>query len=288
MNKKQSIFDLHIAMRVYPGVSKSPFIFPGDKFRLFKTGIYSLRNSLKGINYKITFIMDNCPDRYDEVVKEVFGETQHLQIVTVKKSGNANTFLKQIEVLLEKDDSDVLMLAEDDYLYTGESLKLLINLLQAKIADFVTPYDHSDYYTLLIHKKNMPEIRFNQKIFKSVNSTCLTFLTTRKILIAAQAVFKSYLRNNSDASIFWSLTKEHVLSPVSFFKFLLEALHGNDQFLRLFVKAWIYSPIQNIFGKKYKILTPQPSFATHMEKDSLSPGFDWDKIASKLVEEYNI
>ncbi len=288
MNKKNSEFDLHIALRVYPGVSKSPFIFPGDKLRLFKTGIYSLRKSLQGINYKITFIMDNCPEQYDLAVKEIFGNTRQIKIVNAAKSGNANTLLKQIEILLEKDDSDVLMLAEDDYIYSGESLKILVDLLKAEKADFVTPYDHLDYYTLLIHKKNTPEIEFNQKLFKSVNSTCLTFLTTRDVLKASHSVFSTYLRNNSDASIFWSLTKEHIFSPDSFLKFSLEALRGNDLFLRLFVKAWIFSPVQNIFGKKYKILSPRPSLATHMDKESLSPGFNWEEIAFSLVKEYNI
>ncbi|MHB8338476.1 MAG: glycosyltransferase family 2 protein [Ignavibacteriaceae bacterium] len=281
-------FDLHIALRVYPGVSKTPFIFVDDKFRLFQTGLYSLVEALQDINYKITVILDRCPRQFHEVVKKAFNNTGNLTIFPLEDGGNAKSFLKQIEILLEKEDSRIIMFAEDDYIYEGNSLSILLDLLKAKRADFVTPYDHIDYYTLLIHKKNQYEVEFKGKKFVNVNSTCLTFLTTPEVLKATKNVFETYIKKNSDASIFWALTKEHVLSPGSFIKFLGEAFRGNSQYIKLFIKAWIHSPVQIFFGKKYKILAPHPSLATHMEKGSLSPGIDWDQKAADLISRYEI
>ncbi len=280
-------FDLHIALRVYPGVSKSPFIFPDNKLRLFKTGIYSLKESLQGIHYKITVILDRCPEPFHEAVKEVFNEIRNFKIVPLVDGGNAKSFLKQIDVLLERQDSSVVMFAEDDYIYYGSNLNILVELLKAKRADFATPYDHLDYYTLLIHRKNIQE-EFKQRIFKNVNSTCLTFLTTPVVLKATRKVFETYMRRNSDTSIFWSLTKEHVLSPSSLISFIKVAILGNALFLKLFTKAWIHSPTQILFGKRYKILASQPSIATHLEKGTLAPGIDWNKRVSELIKQYNI
>lgn len=281
-------YDLHVALRVYPGISHTPFIFSDNKLNLVKVSLYSLLESLQDLSFRLTAILDSCPDSFREAIEEVFNGKGKVKILSLQNQGNARTFLKQIEILLAEDDCSVLMLAEDDYLYCPSSLAVLVDFLNKKKADFVTPYDHLDYYTLLIHR-NIPVVNELDGIkFRQVNSTCFTFLTIPEVLKRTRRVFESYLRRNSDASIFWALTKDHVLSPGSFFSFILETIKGNSMFLKLFVKAWLHSPAQILFGTRFKLVAPQPSLATHMERSGLAVGVDWHKRATTLINRYGL
>ncbi len=42
--------------------------------------------------------------------------------------------------------------------------------------------------------------------------------------------------------------------------------------------AWQHCFKQIMYGEKYKLWSPMPTVATHMENRFLSPGFDWDAI----------
>lgn len=289
---KMKKFDLHVALRVYPGISKNPFVFSNDKLRLFKLGLYSLKECLEDVRYKITVILDGCPSSYEEAVKNIFGEkaaTTYLRKQGKADSfvGNAGTFNKQLEILLADHDSSAVMFAEDDYLYDS-GLRLLVDLLKAQRADFVTPYDHPDYGCLWIHKKITAEEPFQGRSFIRVDSTCHTFLTTPEVLKETRLVFKTWFKGNWDAAMFWALTKGHVRSPVSLLQSISEAIRGNPVFLKVFLSAWMHSPGQILFGKKYKLVAPQPSVATHMESTALAPGIDWQKRATELIERYRV
>lgn len=285
--------DLHVALRVYPGVSRTPFIFSHDKLRLVKTSIYSLKECLEDVRYKITVILDGCPSSYEKAVMEIFG-VENATIISLGKegkdrsfAGNAGTFNRQLEILYADNDSSVVMFAEDDYLYdTG--LRFLVDLLKNKRADFVTPYDHPDYHSLWIHNKTAAEEAFKGRNFKKVNSTTHTFLTTPEVLKETRSVFTTWFKGNWDAAMFWALTKEHVLSPVSLFRFIREAIGGNSIYLKIFLSSWLHSPGQILFGKRYKLVAPQPSVATHMENTALARGIDWQKRAAEIIERYQI
>lgn len=58
-----------------------------------------------------------------------------------------------------------------------------------KDAHFVTPYDHPNYYTLPLHQHKSEYRQMGNQIWKTVNATCLTFLTTKKQLEYVKVFF---------------------------------------------------------------------------------------------------
>ncbi len=269
--------DIAIAYRIYPGVSKTPIIFSDDKLKLTEVGVSTLKKSLGGLNPKVFFLLDNCPLAYEAMIKKYFSEEEAV-FIHYEGIGNLATFGKQIDLLLSQTDSEIVMFAEDDYIYKTEELTKAIALFSTgKGIDFVTPYDHSDSYSLPIHTRHSYEIRISAGLhWRTSASTCLTFLTTKKTLKKTESVFRSYCHNNWDSSLWFALTKYNVLSLKSMF------LLFNDTFLlKTVVKSWHYGWRQILFGKHYKLWQPMPSIATHMEKTGLAPNVDWRKVITQ-------
>jgi hypothetical protein len=50
----------------------------------------------------------------------------------------------------------------------------------------------------------------------------------------------------------------------------------------MFLLSWIKGWSQIVFGKKYILVQPIPSMATHMEKVAIAPGVDWQKIVNAI------
>jgi len=63
MNNKK--YDVAVAYRIYPRVSKIPAMFPEDKFRLAKLCLRSLRASLGGVRAKMFVLLDGCPREFE-------------------------------------------------------------------------------------------------------------------------------------------------------------------------------------------------------------------------------
>lgn len=269
-----NLFELTIAYRIYPGVSKTPFIYPKDKFKLAETGVRSLKQSLGDCRAKVLFLLDNCPPEYSSMILSHFPEDD-VRLISYQGIGNLATFGKQIDLLLEQTDSEIVMFAEDDYVYRKNELQKAINLLKSNPSvDFVTPYDHLDSYTLPIHTKHRYEIIAQQGLhWRTSASTCLTFLTRKSVLKKTEHTFRSYCKGNWDSSLWFALTKFNV------FDFRALALPFSDWFLfKTILKSWLMCGRQIVFGKKHKLLQPMPSIATHMEKISLAPMIEWEQV----------
>ena len=147
-------YDLTIAYRIYPGVSKTPFVNPTNKLKLTEVGIRTLKQSLADSKAKIFFLLDNCPVEYQTMILKYF-QPKDISFITYNGIGNLASFGKQIDLLLEQADSEIIMFAEDDYVYRKDELTKAVNLIKNRTdADFVTPYDHLDSYTLPIHTKH--------------------------------------------------------------------------------------------------------------------------------------
>jgi hypothetical protein len=69
-----------------------------------------------------------------------------------------------------------------------------------------------------------------------------------------------------------TLTRDNVNNPFRFFKLLGKDSHT----LKIFAKAWIYTSLRVIFGKKYSLFTPIPSMAQHLDNQCMAPGIDWN------------
>ena len=270
-----SDYDLAIAYRIYPGISKAPFVNAHNKLKLTETGIRTLKQSLGGSRAKILFLLDNCPPEYSKIIRSYFDE-KDIVFYQFDGIGNLATFLKQIELLLAQNHSDLVMFAEDDYVYRRNELSKAVSFIRNnKSADFVTPYDHLDSYLLQIHTHHRYKIIVQEgSHWRTAGSTCLTFLTRKKTLKETERTFKTYGSGNWDSSLWFSLTKYNIFD-------LRTILSMRDWFFfKIILKSWGYGWRQNLFGKRYKLWQPVPSIATHMEKISLAPLIDWDKVVS--------
>ena len=266
--------NLAIALRVYPGISRNPFVHGNNKLDLVECSCRSLIGALKGIDYKLYLILDSCPGEYRELFLKIF-PVDSIVIHEVDKMGNMGTFGLQIDLLLKQSFSDFVLFAEDDYLYAENAFAPILQVLNEKKADFVTPYDHPDYYSLRLHQDAPKPYKIGDKQWHEVGSTCLTFFTRKDILQETHDLLRSYSRRNSDAAMWFAMTKQGVFNPL----ITIPVALSNKFFLRHYYLLIKHGLKQILFGKRYKLLSPIPSLATHMESEYLAAEVDWMKIA---------
>jgi len=271
---------LAIAYRIYPGVSKVPPVFPDDKYRLAELCLKSFRQALGTIQVKLWVIFDSCPSKYIDLFKKYFTEEEFIP-VEMTKAGNQKTFGKQMEILMWQDFSELIYFAEDDYFYLPDTIQEITELLkERRDIDFVTPYDHPDYYNHKLHNYPKQSFLHGNRHWRNGASTCMTFMTTKSTLKKSWDVFHTYTNNNYDTSLWLSLTKMKIRNPLLFLKFIFTDKH----LAKVFLKSWLNTPGQNIAGKPYKLFVPVPTLATHTDSLCLAPGVNWEEEFNKLIE----
>lgn len=274
-------YDVAVAYRLYPKISKTPAIFSDDKLKLSDLCLHSFKKSLGSLKAKIWVLLDNCPPEYKEIFLKYFDE-KDLVFLDFDGIGNGATFGKQIEILLEQNESDYIYFAEDDYFYLPNSFHKMLNLIKNSTeAHFVTPYDHYDYYTIKFHLNKYKIIVNGNLHWRTVCTTCMTFLTSKKILKETEKIFRTYIRNNYDNSLWMTLTKINIFKPSLYF----HGIFRDSSYLIILFKIFYYSFFQVFLTKKYNLFSPMPSIATHLEKDFLAPSIDWNSEFDNLIKE---
>lgn len=266
------VFDVAVAYRIYPGVSKRPAVFPTDKKALADYAFRSFLEGLEGLRAKIWVILDGCPPEYEAMFRSAMKpDSGHaLVFVTTPALGNAATFQKQIELLLEQQDSPYVYFAEDDYAYRPGAVREGLEYLKGHPdVDFVTLYDHPDYETLDLHRGRHEARELATRGWHTAASTCLTFLTAQRTLAQTRAIFESYTRGNPDAALWLSLTKFRVFEPWTLAR---HAMRSWD-FFSFYGRAWQHGWKQHLFGPRRKLWAPTPSLATHLESTGIARGF---------------
>jgi hypothetical protein len=273
-------YELAVAYRIYPKVSKVPFVHPHDKLRLTELGVKSFKESLSVISARIFFILDNCPPAYEDMILRYFSP-EDIEFVRCNGIGNLATFGLQMDLLLKQKESEYVFFVEDDYLFLPGSTARALHFLRERQIKFVTLYDHIDNYTLAIHLQHKYKIvlRDNQH-WRTAASTCMTFLTRKKVLIKTKGVFRSYCRGNWDSSLWFALTKKNVLQPSSIGLFF-----SNRMLFKSVLLSWMKTGYQIVFGEKFDLWQPVPSLATHMEITGLAPVIDWQAIAENYEKD---
>lgn len=250
-----------------------PPVHADSKFKLAALCLRSFKAALGSLNAKIWAILDNCPPEYEKLFTDLWAP-EDLVLCPQPGIGNGGTFVKQIEILNQQEDAELVYLAEDDYVYLPGRLHLALDLFRKNPeVDFCTPYDHPDYYRHDFHLHPM-RIKVEQgQVWKTQNGTTCTLLTRKSILKETSSVLGSYARKNSDAGIWLSLTKEHVwnlydlLTQPFLFPFRGYSL----------ACAWYYNWRQILFGRRYSLWVPVPSLATHMVAGIEAPNIDWNR-----------
>jgi hypothetical protein len=277
------MYDVVIAYRIYPGISKQPFISFDNKLHLVELGLVSFRKSLEGLSYKIYFILDNCPGSYEQLLLSHFDLADIEILQAGEKGGNGGTFNMQLDLLLSQEESEYIYFAEDDYLYKKDEFKKMLFFLQknSNVVDFVSPHDHTDYYQALIHKSYPYQLMTGEgKHWHSASTTCLTFLTTKSVISKTAPIFRTYNKGNFDVSIWMILTKSYLLNPVLLFKIL-----KNRSSLVFVLKAYYYGIFYLLSAKRRMLWIPITAVGTHMQFDELSPNSDWMNIVNEIEQQ---
>lgn len=264
------MYDLCIAYRIYPKVSKIPPVYEDDKLKLSELCLRSFKKSLGDLKIKMYVLMDNCDNRYQDLFDKYFDENELIKI-PLNAIGNNATFKLQLQLLLEQKYSDLVYFAEDDYFYQN-SLKDMINFfIENPEVSFATPYDHLDYYNMNWHRGDY-RIKYCNIHWRTAISTCLTFMARKSSLQKCQRTFMSYAYGNYDFSLWTAITKRRLLPD----RTMWNALNEKKAFPYLISPAysWLKCWRQILFGQRYELWSPIPSIATHMEKDFIAPSMN--------------
>lgn len=266
-------FDLAVCCRIYPGISRDPIFGFKEKLPLVRLNLETLKESLGDLKIKLWVLLDKCPPAYADWLKRIFPETP-MELIFLGGEGNGATFIRQVDILSAQAVAELVYFAEDDYLYLPRSLERTVNFMRRHPdADFVTPYDHADFHAKFVHRFRGPEILEDGVRWRTVASTCLTFMARRKAVAESAPVFKTY-NTNPDLAIWMALTKKRVCNPWSWIRSLGDGLY----FPASHALAWRYAWRQILFGKTRTLWSPTPSLITHMESTGLALGLDWQGI----------
>ena len=273
MTTSQDNYDLAVCYRIYPGVSGNPIFGFQEKLPLLRLNLETFKESLGDMKVKLWVLLDNCPAPYSDLLKELFPETE-MKVISLGGEGNGATFRRQVDILREQTDSNLVYFAEDDYLYLPRSLECAVQFMRRNPeADFAAPYGHVDYQKAFIHRFPSREIADDGHRWRKVVSTCLTFMARKQALEESAAVFKTY-NKNPDLALWMALTKIRVYNPWSWVRSLGDGLF----FSASHALAWRYAWRHIVFGKKQTLWSPAPSLITHMECNGLGSGVDWEGI----------
>jgi len=290
-------YDVAIAYRCYPWISKTPKYRSTDKLAMITWWLKSMVKCLWALKAKFFIIADWIPKEWKDKIIQSLWKCDYEYIYT-DHIGNNWTYGKQIEILLNQNDSEIVYFAEDDYLYNifdKEWWKEGISLLKNKKADFISLFDHLAIYKNYLHKYKKDFIITENKIRKTEASTCLTFMTTKKTLKETKKVFDLYTRWCWDYPMRTILTKKNnfrlfdvdynykLWLPWNKKPSLIQKLLKNFPYWTVcFFMSRIYWAKYILFWKKYKLFIPTPSITTHLESDDIAPLIHWDDVFRKL------
>jgi len=260
-------FDIELAIRVYPGISKSPVI-PGTKLETFGRCFASLVQSTGDLRTKIHVIYDGCPRKFAAMVNSTVRPTQTLEEHFLEGVGNEKTFKLQRKILMQS-NANLIGLVEDDYFFRNSALSELFDFAKAdKFAGFYTIFNSSDYYRLDLHDYKS-EIKFHAgRYWRNASSTTLTFFASPYMLRRFDRVFASFDHGNYDHTLWLAITKRYLGS----FLLCLMRSPTKKKFIRLY-KLIKFLPFINLF-RQADLWVPLPSMGAHLEAE----GFPLDDI----------
>lgn len=200
---------LHVIYRICPYNSAKSPIYSEDKLALVLHNLDSFQKAFEGVDYTMSFITDSCPNLFQESISYLIRADKHFY--HDDKMGNDKSLAKAIEIACELPDDQKVYFAEDDYVYIPGAGKKLVEALD--VFDFVTLYDHPDYYTPpQCDIKKLVISGFNHHWVSQV-ATCETYGTTAKLVKLNKVKMTNY--GAKDYQMWRDLTKEYNLfSPV--------------------------------------------------------------------------
>lgn len=268
-------YDIVIAHRVSPALSKTSVGFTTKRDLVCST-TRSLAEALERFDGRIRLIviLDGCPPEYEAVFRRFFPDSGavRMDFVRTPEIGNQATFAKQIEVLLAAEDADLVYFSEDDYLYAPDAFKAMAKFIRHSGAAFVTPLDHPDRYNQRLEKPRPSAIRVSaHSHWRTVGTSCLTFMTSRDVLLRSHEALETYARGAMDGTMWLGITKEDVFNPAILFRaaifFLFRVKAGFGAFMPLC--AWKSHGACLLTRPRFDLWAPMPTLAVHLSSTSL-------------------
>ncbi len=280
-------YDLAVCYRLCPVMSRSaPKVFKGDKLLLSKIALESFKASLGGLRVKIWVLLDNCPPEYERLFDGLFpAEDLILERFPGTGIGNRGTLLRQFQILAEQNDAPFVYLAEDDYVYHANEFEKVVQMLRAHPeVDFVTPFNHGQYDTIVMARHRQRSFQFAGKTWKTVKSTTGTFAGRSELFREAHPIFATMLQkvlmyDMTDLAVWLALTKFDLFNP---WKLATWPLRYRFYGWSLFA-AWWVGWRQILFGRRYNLWTVDPSLCTHLSEGTFAPGHDWNAELAKRI-----
>jgi hypothetical protein len=285
-------YDLTIAHRVCPGLSKTVFGFM-DKESLIRETTKTLAFALAGIRVRLVVILDGC-STYRQIFEEAFSARRNddcfaLEFIETPAIGNMATWAKQLQILSVA-NSPFVYFSEDDYLYAEDAFRAMLDFAERPGVDFVTPLDHPDRYNSSCGRsvRQMVEASpFGHWV--TTGTTCLTFLAKKDVLDRTCEAMASYSRLGEECTMWLGLTKERVFNlsylVATFIHFLLRRQVTFGQLMPLC--TWRRKGLKLLTHSRFMLWSPIPTLAVHLSTASLplnSEKFFPDQLKAKARE----
>lgn len=266
-------YTMTIAHRVCPVLAKTAVGF-NDKLEMVTASAESLAAALETIRTHLIVILDGCDNRYEETFRYLFSgkDNIYLEFINTPAIGNYETWEKQVELLSSVTDSEFVYFSEDDYIYSENAFKAMLDFLRENNADFVTPLDHPDRYLNVLPEPHAAEFLLSSySHWRSSGTTCLTFMTRPSVVNACLSEFSVYTHGGGDIVMWLGLTKEKIFSTTvlakAFWLFLFRHGHPFCQVAPL--ATWKWHGLKLLFSKRRKLYAPIPTLAVHLCNVSL-------------------
>lgn len=247
---RQAEMDMHAVYRIYPGENyknRPPYY---SKLLMFQSFLLAWRR----VGGTLTLLVDAeaMPDPYLPLFERYATDVRYLGGL-----GNSGSYVEALQRIKEVPDEDLVYLAEDDYLYTGDTfVEWMAAARDIPQADYFTFYDHPDRYTRTDDAWRPRERVFvgGRRHWRTVESTCMTY--------GARAG-----RLKRDAGLHRALC------------------YGNAPRDRMIWRA--AQGVGRYFWKvpKRLLIGPMPSLITHAETQTLAPLIDWEEVAQRVADE---
>ena len=222
------------------------------KKKLNRNPIYCLKNALKNFpNCTWNIILDNVSLKTKKKYEDVINKNC---IISINENNNSNALMHVLQLCLDLKinqnfkkikENEIIYFLENDYIHIKNSKLIMLEGFDLN-ADYISLYDHPDKYYLkknniiikdqLYNNETSKVLLSNNCHWKTTHSTTMTFAVKKNIL-------------SLDFGIFQKLLKRSI---------------PRDK--RLF---------EQLSKKGRTLITPIPSYSTHIEREYLAPQRTW-------------
>jgi len=251
-----------ILYRTHSGENKAPRPDWYSKELCLKSMIisYDLLQQQSSANFTVLF--DGELNPHDEWAKTVKRMVEPRGVIIEKPHrGNCESTMNAIYTASEYPDNQVVVIAEDDYLWLAPSLIGLYHSLTELPAHYSTPYDHPVRYQPdyplgadYPHWHNTIYIT-SERHWRTQESTCMTFATTSRTIKEDLEYFEKYKDNGKGRPEDRELFRE--MQGLEYYQYK----HPNTPRI---------------------LVGPMPSLATHVHLPWIAPLIDWEKAAREV------